>query len=231
MGYQIKLRLKALPELEAYLRREQRKDHYYLTHRHMLHLFADILDSERTVGRTRALHSSEALSKWQTYRANLLHCEDQLPIPVFSFIKPILGRRFILHVLLSMGKFSNKLDLMLSTNTWQQFVKAGLVTGEPSMEIVKKLTREFAEKQLRFYPVPVRTFDFYLVAAYQTLQSCLLHDAVPIAETPPSLFTSIVDGANESFTDHKSKMKRDALEAIYSQLIVLQLTSAREAHH
>ena len=36
---------------------------------------------------------------------------EHLPIPVYSFIKPIVGTLFILHLLLSMGNISTELNL------------------------------------------------------------------------------------------------------------------------
>ena len=36
-----------------------------------------------------------------------------LIIPLFSYVKPTLGPRFILHLLLSLGHFETELDLLL----------------------------------------------------------------------------------------------------------------------
>ena len=36
-----------------------------------------------------------------------------LPIPVYSYVKPTMGPRFLLHIMLSMGEFETEIDLIL----------------------------------------------------------------------------------------------------------------------
>ena len=37
--------------------------------------------------------------------------EEHLPIPVYSYQRPDMGVQFLLHILLSMGRFSTEIDL------------------------------------------------------------------------------------------------------------------------
>ena len=48
------------------------------------------------------------MKKHILYEDDLRH----LPIPVFSYIKPTMGPRFILHIMLSLGDFDTELDLI-----------------------------------------------------------------------------------------------------------------------
>ena len=62
---------------------------------------------------------------------NLLHIdnksEELLPIPVFSCIKPTQGASFLLHILLSMGRFETEIDLTLHENVKAYFRYAKLI--------------------------------------------------------------------------------------------------------
>ena len=35
-----------------------------------------------------------------------------LPVPIFSYIKPTFGRKFILRIMLSIGRFETEIDLI-----------------------------------------------------------------------------------------------------------------------
>ena len=41
------------------------------------------------------------------------YLEEDLPVPVYSFIKPAMNTQFILHLLLSMGHYETEYDLIL----------------------------------------------------------------------------------------------------------------------
>ena len=38
--------------------------------------------------------------------------EQHLPIPVYSYIRPDMGTKFLLHILLSLGRFITEIDLI-----------------------------------------------------------------------------------------------------------------------
>ena len=57
----------------------------------------------------------------EKYRGNLP------PIQLFNTVKPIFGHKFVMHVLLSMGRFDTELDLYRGHNLKTWFCNAGLV--------------------------------------------------------------------------------------------------------
>ena len=53
------------------------------------------------------------LETWQTYCKFIYqNTEKHLPVPVYNYIKPTIGTRFILHILLSKGNFETEYDLI-----------------------------------------------------------------------------------------------------------------------
>ena len=53
---------------------------------------------------------------WHHVHNSLLHDDDEkdhLPIPVMSYIAPTMNTSFLLHIVLSMGRFETEIDLLL----------------------------------------------------------------------------------------------------------------------
>jgi hypothetical protein len=115
----------------------------------------------------------------------------KLPIPVFSNIKPTQPHRFLIHVLLSMGDFSNELELWEQGNIKDAFVKARLISDLHLEDSIKDLVRRYVMEQLLFVPGGTQMFDRLCVAAHSVLTSALLLDELPIHEMPSVLYTSL----------------------------------------
>lgn len=120
----------------------------------------------------------------QFVHENLLHkkneAEEHLPIPVFSYIKPTMGVSFILHILLSMGRFETEIDLTLHPNIKESFRYAKLIGEADDRESLKKdadaLTRQFILSQVRFFPNSKRVIDHWIIVAANLFQKVIVDD-------------------------------------------------------
>jgi hypothetical protein len=139
----------------------------------------------------RQRHGSD--SDFETMRNMFFALSDdtRLAIPVYSSIKPTQPHRFLIHVLLSMGDFSNELELWQEGSIKGAFVKARLIAEANLEESVKNLVRRYIMEQLLFTPGGTQMFDRLCVAAHSVLTSALLFDELPIHEMPSVLYTSL----------------------------------------
>ena len=93
---------------------------------------------------------------WAFMKNDILHDDDlrHLPIPVFSYVRPTMGPRFILHLMLSMGEFDTELDLILHRTLRDSLRYAkliGLNDDEDSLqEYANSLLKKFILEQLQY---------------------------------------------------------------------------------
>ena len=64
--------------------------------------------------------------------------EEHLPIPVYSYQRPDMGVQFLLHILLSMGRFSTEIDLMKHSSLRKSFMYAKLIGLNDDKESLEK---------------------------------------------------------------------------------------------
>ena len=86
---------------------------------------------------------------------NLIHIDDQehLPIPVFSFISPTISTSFLLHIMLSMGRFETEIDL-LTHGSIKECLRYCRLIGENDDDeslatYAEVLTKRFIEEQMQ----------------------------------------------------------------------------------
>ena len=82
---------------------------------------------------------------------------------MFSYVKPTLGPRFILHILLSLGEFETEIDLLLHQNLREAFRYAKLIGPEDDEASLKEysshLLRRYIEEQLVFSPNSIKVLS------------------------------------------------------------------------
>lgn len=104
---------------------------------------------------------------------NLLHFDkvDHLPVPVYSYIKPTMGPRFILHILISLGQFETKIDLTLHESLQNSLRHAKLIGESDSPEDLqmysKRLLSMYITEQLVTFPNSQRILDAWIIKAGQ----------------------------------------------------------------
>ena len=82
--------------------------------------------------------------------------KEHLPIPVFSYIIPTMGTSFLLHIMLSMGRFETEIDLTMHPNILECLRSCGLVGRNNDTESLKKyadkLLHKFIVEQVQYFP-------------------------------------------------------------------------------
>ena len=82
--------------------------------------------------------------------------ELHLPIPVYSYIRPDMGTQFILHVLLSLGRFSTEIDLLQHATLRDSFQYTKLIGHHNDVysleQLSNKMFTNFIENQSIYFP-------------------------------------------------------------------------------
>ena len=154
--------------------------------------------------------------------------KDHMPIVVFSNVKPKNASKFVIHVLLSLGRFQTEVDLWRLPSMRQAFVAAGLMEAKPlqdyTLNDVDYILDTWIRDQLRFYPIGNRKFDEYIVNASNIFKKVILEDEIPMDELPPYYYTSLVQECNEDIMKYIEECKEiladsalNSLENVYGQ--------------
>ena len=107
LSNQVYLWTKVLQEIKEYLFSEGFVQDISDSENIMIDFIKKIIKLHDIVSEDEDFENEDDHDVWDFIQDNLLYDDEHrhLPIPVFSYVKPMLGQRFILHILLSMGQF------------------------------------------------------------------------------------------------------------------------------
>ena len=145
-----------------------------------------------------------------------------LPVPVFSYLKPTMGVHFILHILLSMGKFDTEIDMLLQPSLRMSFRYASLIEDSDDLDDLQSysdtLLQKFIKEQIKFYPTARRVIDEWIIAAGEPFDSVIVKNSIPISQIPPVQFTSIFSSMDDAVVQFKRKPKSKIIDAAFKEL-------------
>ena len=106
---------------------------------------------------------------------NILHTGDQehLPIPVFSLITPTISTSFLLHGMLSMGRFETEIDLF-THGSIKEFLKYCHLIGDNDNEeylqhYAEDITKRFIKEQMQYFPNAQRFIDLWIITTFNLI--------------------------------------------------------------
>lgn len=145
-----------------------------------------------------------------------------LPVYVFSQIRPTGGINFILHILLSMGRFTTEIEMTVHQSLRECLRQAKLIgplTDTDSLQQYSNtLLRRYISEQLKYFSNSRRLIMHWIDVAAAVFDSVILHDEIPVTEMPPVQLTSILairELAEEKFLqDMKLKLGTAVLKEI-----------------
>jgi hypothetical protein len=139
-----------------------------------------------------------------------------LPFPLFNVVKPTQTNRFLIHLLLSMGRFNNEGDLFKGQKMADYFFNAGLIGDGDNVteEDVLNLTKRFIMEQLLYVPGGTMMFDRYCLAAYDAIKAALMDDSIASNDVPSYLYTSLVEEANKSALRFHNEVRENLASAM-----------------
>ena len=118
-----------------------------------------------------------------------------IPTYWFRTVKATESERFLYHLLISMGKFNCEFQLVSQGSLLRAFIHARLFTTSTNdrdqKASVHNLIRNYITKQLVYLPAGTRTFDWQVVAAFNTIEGLLLRNEIITETLPSALFTRL----------------------------------------
>ena len=165
-------------------------------------------------------HSSSDFLVWQHVNKNLLFNDDEkefLPIPVFSYIVPTMNTSFLLHIMLSMGRFETEIDIFLHGTLRECLRYCCLIVDKEDTASLKfyagALTKVFIEDQMQYFPNLKRVIDFWIITTFDLFSSIIVDNVLPVSEMPPvQLYTLLLSNEVEMVT-YKGTIKSNCIDA------------------
>ena len=155
---------------------------------------------------------------------NLVVDEDEknLPVPVFTYIKPQMGHQFILHILLSLGRFETEADLTLHRTLRDSLRYAKLIgdrNDESSLrQYSNQLLKKFIEDQLIYFPNSYRTLDTYITYAAHLFDDIIIKNEIPITDLPPVLQSNLFESVDIKIINFWNDRKLSFVKAALTEL-------------
>ena len=148
--------------------------------------------------------------------------ENLLPIPVLSMISPENPIHFLIHIILSMGKYDTEIDALTHPSFRDCFKEVQLI-GEDEDEYslkqyVNDLTKSYIESQVVYYPNSMKKSETYIVMAHRIFEDVIIHNSIPIFELPPYSMNALRDAKTEENKKFWICLKRSQFTSAISSL-------------
>ena len=163
---------------------------------------------------------------WHHVHENLLFDDDDkdhLPITVFSYIAPTMNTSFLLHVLLSMGRFETEVDIFLHPTMKDCFRYCGLIGDsddeESLQEYVNDLTKKFIVDQMQYFPNSKKVIDFWIITTYELFKSIIIDNVLPVTERPLVQLSVLLSSNELEMITHKGIIKSNCIDAAFEELV------------
>jgi predicted GIY-YIG superfamily endonuclease len=131
---------------------------------------------------------------------------ELLPIPVTSNPSPRNPVQFLIHVILSLGRYRTELEALTHASFRDCLREVGLIGRDTDEDSLKRyseeLTYKYIAQQVQFYPNSLDKTASYIVMAKTVFDDAILRDELSISELPPFTMASLraaTTAQNEQF--------------------------------
>lgn len=220
-NHQIRIRKKALPELMEWIGSIEDEDTTDIVMVNYFRQLNDVCSMSET-----ELNTNEFNKEFHAFAIDhVIHNDDKekhLPIPTYSYIKPSMGPQFLLHILLSMGRFETERQLLLNNSLKESFRYAKLIGPEDDIISLEhysnKVFAKFVHCQLQFYPNGQRIIDSYIIRSGDLFDSVIVKNEIPLYEMPSVQLSALLQNRDEKYTKFLIDMKKDIINAAIREL-------------
>eukprot|EP00984_Skeletonema_dohrnii_P023809 scaffold12895_cov164-Skeletonema_dohrnii-CCMP3373.AAC.6 len=146
------------------------------------------------------------------------------PIPVFSNITPANPQQFIIHLLLTLGKYDTEKDLLLKPSLIESFREGRLVGSDDDEEALLKdvgaILRRYITEQLIFSPFPLSKAEYYMLIGNQVIMDAIIHGGISMNEMPPFTVVGLLEKNDADQSNLWKRIKGNQLDSILYQVKV-----------
>ena len=151
---------------------------------------------------------------------------DHLPVVVHQGIRPSLGGRFLVSVLLSLGCFDTELELWDGTCWLDFFVNAHLLSprcrgfnrvgrSRATSDEIDDILKRYILEQLMYLPGGTKSFDYYCLTAASVLEEALLRNQLPCDDLSPCLYTQLRRDCTDKLLSARDDLRHSVIETAY----------------
>ena len=145
-----------------------------------------------------------------------------ITIPVYSYVKPTMGPRCLLHVMLSLGEYDTEVDLVLHSTLRQSLRYCELIGESDDDECLKSysclILKKFIEEQLIYFPNSGNIFDQWIVTAGDLWDGVILNNEIRITDMPPCHQTALDASKKEEVVTRWSHIRGNLLESAFREM-------------
>ena len=143
-------------------------------------------------------------------------------MPVYSHIKPTMAPEFILHFLLSMGRFHAEREVLLQPSLRDSFRNAKLISPETDDESLTScsngLMNKFFNQQLVYYPNSQRTIDSWIIHSGDLFDSIIIYNEMLMTEMPAVQLSALLLERDDVFELFKNGLISDVIRAAMREI-------------
>ena len=114
--------------------------------------------------------------------------DDNLPVPVYTHIRPDMGHQFILHFLFLLGKFETEVYLTMNRTPGDTLCYTKLIVLDDDKESLKQystsLLRIFIEEKLMHFPNLFRDIYSFIINDAHIFDYLIINDSITITDMP-----------------------------------------------
>ena len=130
--------------------------------------------------------------------------------------------QFLLHILLSMGRFETERQLM-SYPFLRECLRYAKLIGDENNEASlthysNDIFAKFVKEQMRFYPDGQRIIDSWTVITGDLFDEVIINNEIPIPQIPSVQSSALLLEIKTSFKSFKHQIKIDMTQAILREL-------------
>eukprot|EP00957_Ditylum_brightwellii_P200748 15303310-Ditylum_brightwellii.AAC.2 len=131
-----------------------------------------------------------------------------LPVPVNFYTKPTLPVPFLIHILLSMGRFSTELDLFMHTSLGESLHYTQLI-GPSDEEFDLQgysngLLKCFIEEQMIYCPNSLGVVCDMIFAVGEVFDNVIVHNNIPVSDLPPIQHSTLYFEIDAEITEYRA---------------------------
>lgn len=147
-----------------------------------------------------------------------------LPIVVFTRVSPNQTTKFLLHIMLVLGRFETELDFKSSSTLKDSLVRANLIDQsdfddasqleEASLKLQKRVVSEI----LPYQPVSMPGMEKFIIKTNQLVDTILSKNSMPVTDLPASILTELYNEREGELDDEWKFRKQLQLISIFDNL-------------
>jgi GIY-YIG catalytic domain. len=143
----------------------------------------------------------------------------KLPLPVIVPVKPNRPQKFLISLILSLGRFHNEIELWNAGSLNEVFYNASLIPVHPSIrfptcEEIERVLKMYVDQYLLYIPASWHTLNKYLIMAQTILNDAFYFNAVSDLGIPANTYSSLYQVVTEECQAYIQELKTTLIKTL-----------------